>query len=69
MLKPASAMPIPLLNSSLVGFCDSTYKNVIKFLLLVDVCFPVTLILVGDNFPNPDKRGSRYSRTCYDKAA
>ena len=43
MLKPASAMPITQMRSSLVGFCDFTYQNFITFLLLVDVCFPVTL--------------------------
>ena len=42
MLKPTSAMPIPQLHSSLVGFCDSIYQYFITFLLLVDVCFPVT---------------------------
>ena len=36
-------MPITQLRSSLVGFCDSAYQHFSKFLLLVDVCFPVTL--------------------------
>ena len=26
-------------------------------------------VLIGDYFPNVDKRGIRYHRTCYDKAA
>ena len=43
MLKPASVMPITRLRSSLVGFYDTKYQNVFKILLLVDVCFSVTL--------------------------
>ena len=43
MLKPDSATPITQLRSSLVGFCDETFPNFIKFLILFDVCFPVTL--------------------------
>ena len=45
MLKPASPMPNTQLRSSLVGFCDSIYQNIITFLLLVDVCFLVTLLI------------------------
>ena len=59
-------------NHSAAFVCDSIYQNFITFLLLVDVCFPVTLykhILIGDYFPNPDKRDSRLYSTCYDKAA
>ena len=39
----AFAMPITQQRSFLVGLCDSTYQNFIKFLLLVYVFFPVTL--------------------------
>ena len=31
--------------------------------------WPCKHVLIGDYFPNPDKRGSRYYRTCHDKAA
>ena len=37
-------MSISQLRSSLVGLHDSTYQNFIQFLLLVVVCFQVTLL-------------------------
>ena len=40
---------------------DLSYKA-----LYISSC---SIALIGDNFPNRDKRGSRYYRTCYDKAA
>ena len=63
MLKPAFAMPVTQLRSSLVGFCDSCYW------LMFASQWPCKHVLLGDYFANPDKRGNRYYRTCYDKAA
>ena len=39
------------------------------YLLMSASQWPCKHILIGDYFPNPYKRGSRYYRTCYDKAA
>ena len=69
-LKPASRMPITQLRLSLVGFCDSTYPNFIKFLLLTCAFqWPCKQVLIGDYFLYPDKGGSSFCHTCYDKAA
>ena len=71
MLKSTSAMPITQLRLSLVGFCDSIYQHFIHscYLLMSASQWHCKHILIGDYFPNPDKRGSHYYRTCYDKAA
>ena len=39
------------------------------YLLMSASQWPCKHVLIGDYCPNPDKRGSRYYRTCYDKAA
>ena len=38
-------------------------------LLMSAFQWPCKHVLIGNYFPNPDKRGSHYYRTCYDKAA
>ena len=45
MLIPVSVMPIPQIRSSVVGFCDSIYPNLIKCLLLVTVTSCAELIV------------------------